>query len=91
MHRLIAQNIPLCVADERLTPGYWVDHISRFGPAQAGDPEIIRYALQRGMSLATQDLELALRMPHPHCGSSFCFLYSLARAAKRSGYGLSVL
>ncbi|WP_448594371.1 DUF5615 family PIN-like protein [Thermoflexus hugenholtzii] len=56
MHLLIDQNIPPRVADELSTLGYSVDHVSRVGLAQASDPEIIRFALQRGMTLVTQDL-----------------------------------
>jgi len=65
MHLLIDQNIPPRVADELSALGYSVDHVSRVGLAQASDPEIIRFALQRGMTLVTQDLGLALWMPHP--------------------------
>jgi predicted nuclease of predicted toxin-antitoxin system len=68
MHLLIDQNIPPRVADELSALGYSVDHVSRVGLAQASDPEIIRFALQRGMTLVTQDLGLALWMPHPHFG-----------------------
>ncbi len=68
MHLLIDQNIPPRVADELSALGYSVDHVSRVGLAQASDPEIIRFALHRGMTLVTQDLGLALWMPHPHFG-----------------------
>lgn len=68
MHLLIDQNIPPRIADELSALGFRVSHVGRLGLAQADDSEIIQYALDHGMTLVTQDLGIASKMPRHHPG-----------------------
>lgn len=68
MHLLIDQNIPPRTADELSALDYQVSHVSRLGLAQADNGEIIRYALDHNMTLVTQDLGIATKMPEHHPG-----------------------
>jgi predicted nuclease of predicted toxin-antitoxin system len=68
MHLLIDQNIPRPVADELLVLGYNTSHASHLGLAKADDGVIIQYALARQMTLVTQDLGIATKIPSHHFG-----------------------
>lgn len=68
MPLLLDQNIPPQVADRLSTLGHPTEHVSRLGLAQAGNGDIIRYALDHAMTLVTRDLGIASQMPERHYG-----------------------
>ena len=65
---LIDQNIPPQVASELSALGYNVSHVSHLGLARADNGEIIQHALALNMTLVTQDLGIAAKMPAHHFG-----------------------